>query len=71
MSNEEEIVPPNSLADAEREERILRARTGVNSAESGAHAGNVLDERDAFIEVGTPDQNVIQQFGNSVRLRCL
>ena len=22
MSNEEEIVPPNSLADAEREERI-------------------------------------------------
>ena len=54
---------------AEREQRVARARAGMDSTERGANAGALFDKLDACVEVGASAQNVIEQFGNGLLLR--
>ena len=56
---------------AEREQRVARARAGMDSAERGANAGALFDKLDACVEVGASDQNMIEQFGSGLLWRCI
>jgi len=49
----------------EREERVARAAAGMNAADGGEHAGCIVDEFDAFIEIVAAENDVIEQSGTS------